>query len=108
VFCMLDVLFFFFFFFQAEDGIRDGHVTGVQTCALPISLDEFDGTLRVGSAYTQRTIELVKRVRARNPAVGTVIQSYLYRSEKDEIGRASCRERGERWGGAGVVEKKRK
>src|SRR6266508_6615214 len=27
-----------FFFFQAEDGIRDGHVTGVQTCALPISL----------------------------------------------------------------------
>src|SRR5690625_6921787 len=27
----------FFFFFQAEDGIRDGHVTGVQTCALPIS-----------------------------------------------------------------------
>src|SRR6266568_84396 len=28
---------FFFFFFQAEDGIRDGTVTGVQTCALPIS-----------------------------------------------------------------------
>src|SRR5207302_8205849 len=27
---------FFFFFFQAEDGIRDFHVTGVQTCALPI------------------------------------------------------------------------
>src|SRR5690606_39423679 len=27
-----------FFFFQAEDGIRDFHVTGVQTCALPISL----------------------------------------------------------------------
>src|SRR5205823_9902511 len=30
-------LFFFFFFFQAEDGIRDKLVTGVQTCALPIS-----------------------------------------------------------------------
>src|SRR3989442_3129441 len=28
---------FFFFFFQAEDGIRDADVTGVQTCALPIS-----------------------------------------------------------------------
>src|SRR5690554_7970315 len=28
--------FFFFFFFQAEDGIRDADVTGVQTCALPI------------------------------------------------------------------------
>src|SRR5215510_15564440 len=30
------VFILFFFFFQAEDGIRDGHVTGVQTCALPI------------------------------------------------------------------------
>src|SRR5437879_11576712 len=29
--------FCFFFFFQAEDGIRDTSVTGVQTCALPIS-----------------------------------------------------------------------
>ena len=29
--------FVFFFFFQAEDGIRDYKVTGVQTCALPIS-----------------------------------------------------------------------
>src|SRR5207253_4282916 len=29
------------FFFQAEDGIRDGHVTGVQTCALPILAEEF-------------------------------------------------------------------
>src|SRR6266850_4827137 len=28
---------YFFFFFQAEDGIRDYKVTGVQTCALPIS-----------------------------------------------------------------------
>ena len=33
-----------FFFFQAEDGIRDTSVTGVQTCALPISKsDEDDG-----------------------------------------------------------------
>src|SRR5215213_1009506 len=31
-----DDVFFFFFFFQAEDGIRDWSVTGVQTCALPI------------------------------------------------------------------------
>src|SRR6266487_5144208 len=30
-------LYLCFFFFQAEDGIRDGRVTGVQTCALPIS-----------------------------------------------------------------------
>jgi proline dehydrogenase len=46
----------------------------------------FDSFLRIdmeGSAYTQRTIDLVKRVRARNPAVGAVIQAYLYRSETD-------------------------
>src|SRR5207253_5455321 len=45
--CFFCFLFFcfFFFFFQAEDGIRDGHVTGVQTCALPIS------NLRVPGAY---------------------------------------------------------
>src|SRR5258706_9137208 len=33
----LSFVLFFFFFFQAEDGIRDWSVTGVQTCALPIS-----------------------------------------------------------------------
>src|SRR5258707_8709662 len=32
-----------FFFFQAEDGIRDIGVTGVQTCALPISFDVHEG-----------------------------------------------------------------
>src|SRR3989441_217327 len=36
-FCDFEVVFVFFFFFQAEDGIRDKLVTGVQTCALPIS-----------------------------------------------------------------------
>src|SRR5271168_458588 len=36
-----------------------------------------------GSVYTQRTVELVKRVRARNPAIGTVVQSSLYRTEAD-------------------------
>src|SRR6266702_1802139 len=35
-----------FFFFQAEDGIRDGHVTGVQTCALPISRATSTSTTR--------------------------------------------------------------
>jgi proline dehydrogenase len=46
----------------------------------------YENFLRVdmeGSVYTQRTVELVKRVRARNAAVGGVIQSYLYRSDGD-------------------------
>src|SRR5438093_2083859 len=33
---MMFIIFIFVFFFQAEDGIRDWSVTGVQTCALPI------------------------------------------------------------------------
>src|SRR5574338_417846 len=37
MFCPSNHLCCFFFFFQAEDGIRDAMVTGVQTCALPIS-----------------------------------------------------------------------
>src|SRR5947209_15559902 len=36
VFIFFSLFSFFFFFFQAEDGIRDIGVTGVQTCALPI------------------------------------------------------------------------
>src|SRR5439155_13993343 len=62
-----------FFFFQAEDGIRDGHVTGVQTCALPISL-------RVHSTRSVR--------RASDYVLNAVTGNWL-----TEIGRASCRER---------------
>src|SRR5689334_24479453 len=38
-----------FFFFQAEDGIRDGTVTGVQTCALPISVMAVAATLALSA-----------------------------------------------------------
>src|SRR5260221_6195533 len=38
-----------FFFFQAEDGIRDHCVTGVQTCALPISVDRVSLSIEPGS-----------------------------------------------------------
>src|SRR6266849_8322875 len=41
-FFSLRTFFGFFFFFQAEDGIRDPLVTGVQTCALPISTHDDD------------------------------------------------------------------
>jgi proline dehydrogenase len=46
----------------------------------------YESFLRIdmeSSIYTQRTVELVKRVRAQSPCVGTVIQAYLYRSEND-------------------------
>src|SRR5690606_8929841 len=45
--------FFLFFFFQAEDGIRDFHVTGVQTCALPISWSSSASTNRY---FTRRFV----------------------------------------------------
>src|SRR5690554_7376631 len=49
---LIHVCFYFFFFFQAEDGIRDADVTGVQTCALPIStiLPDMQGLRRRGPA----------------------------------------------------------
>ena len=41
-------MWFFFFFFQAEDGIRDKLVTGVQTCALPICAASLLGVAGLG------------------------------------------------------------
>src|SRR5207253_3990664 len=60
VFVVILVDFFFFFFFQAEDGIRDGHVTGVQTCALPISWFNFPSAVngRVPIGYPMGTLPL--------------------------------------------------
>src|SRR5436305_7685008 len=59
---------FFLFFFQAEDGIRDADVTGVQTCALPISrLENRAGefiecflVLRVGLDPTRTRLRLTR------------------------------------------------
>jgi len=48
-----------------------------------------------GSAYTQRTLDITKRVRAEYSAVGTVVQAYLYRTEQDvlDLLAAGCRMR---------------
>src|SRR5437867_5194870 len=50
-----------FFFFQAEDGIRDRTVTGVQTCALPIS-----PTARAGTRSLPLSPTIVAAVRSRS------------------------------------------
>src|SRR5437016_14024842 len=49
MFCLVSLYLLFFFFFQAEDGIRDWSVTGVQTCALPIC----SPILRAPGSYIQ-------------------------------------------------------
>src|SRR5260221_12213450 len=60
---------FFFFFFQAEDGIRDHCVTGVQTCALPISKEVL---ARYGVAVPKNggVATTVQEVRAAVEALG--------------------------------------
>src|SRR5690606_40904019 len=57
-----------FFFFQAEDGIRDFHVTGVQTCALPISSTFLTPTSldRLTACAVVRLMKLIQAVNKRN------------------------------------------
>src|SRR5256885_8106829 len=68
--CFSDVVlcYFCFFFFQAEDGIRDYKVTGVQTCALPISQEgEFMGG-GVGEVHGAKLVGLLRRALLERPA----------------------------------------
>src|SRR5439155_10627418 len=74
-----------FFFFQAEDGIRGGHVTGVQTCALPISAT-WDRLAGLG-------IDMVQGFLIARPMLAVAVPVWLRRWSKQQIGRASCRER---------------
>src|SRR2546430_2948526 len=85
----------FFFFFQAEDGIRDLTVTGVQTCALPILFD-FTGDVYGASV----TVAWARRLRdtqtfpSRQALVDQIERDAIAaRAVLKEIGRASCRER---------------
>src|SRR6266581_3140780 len=64
-----------YFFFQAEDGIRDGRVTGVQTCALPISAEriadhaiDFEFARRIEDVLRRRTTLWLAADRGRVPA----------------------------------------
>src|SRR5205807_4816153 len=107
--------FVFFFFFQAEDGIRDYKVTGVQTCALPISPSPCATPgARCGRRSTRRTrVPGARRGRRASPAArdGRASPGWSARvsdrSGTREIGRASCRERVEVSVDAGALKEKR-
>src|SRR5438046_10462667 len=75
-----------FFFFQAEDGIRDWSVTGVQTCALPISrLSKRKWILALSSATSvQRWISEELR-----PGSSIGLPSTVMRSEERRVGKES-------------------
>src|SRR3712207_8671845 len=77
------------FFFQAEDGIRDIGVTGVQTCALPIWAPS--AATRAGARGSSSARTAAPR-RPRGSGGGA---AGARAGAAAEIGRASCRERGE-------------
>src|SRR5437870_11005775 len=74
------------FFFQAKDGIRDGHVTGVQTCALPIFRTRREYLRRRSSILAARSSSVA---RARLRSFSTASAS---RSEERRVGKG-CRSR---------------
>src|SRR5207248_5570976 len=81
-----------FFFFQAEDGIRDRTVTGVQTCALPISAAKKPRTLKLPVGCRHSSL-------SRAPSTGTSGDLSTYgrarstaRSEERRVGK-ECRSR---------------
>src|SRR2546429_725128 len=88
------------FFFQAEDGIRDVAVTGVQTCALPI----FDWCFGNGRRLTAEQLLIYNSFMSKRGWRDDETDGYIPGTIKEyglkndgrlltEIGRASCRER---------------
>src|SRR2546425_1521565 len=98
---LTSVMFYFFFFFQAEDGIRDKLVTGVQTCALPI-LGGTDVTGQSGAASSTSfsfsegysAVGYDEWLTVQNPTntTETVWATLINRSEERRVGK-ECRSR---------------
>src|SRR5690606_40768067 len=91
---------FLSFFFQAEDGIRDFHVTGVQTCALPIYLffQDFNGPdclLNHPSICTTIYSLILFYFQFEMKLHYSLYMCVYTNTERvrEKIGRASCRER---------------
>src|SRR5690606_39974205 len=105
---------------QAEDGIRDFHVTGVQTCALPISTSpRSTSTVRPsrassanGSSGEGRGLGVIAGLSVRAALTqqdrlgGGLLQGIANTPPSaGEIGRAACREGGERTGACDACER---
>src|SRR5260370_37509714 len=91
------------FFFQAEDGIRDSSVTGVQTCALPIfgTMAALQFWIVLGELYTVTQAKRIYNLVGTGTVLGGVAGAA-------PIGRAACRGRGEISGVAGSFKKKKR
>src|SRR3989449_7487195 len=79
----------FFFFFQAEDGIRDVAVTGVQTCALPIYKVR---ATRVTDTLEDELPELAQRASQGDALLVRDLDRAIARSEERRVGK-ECRSR---------------
>src|SRR5688500_19835362 len=83
-------LYYLFFFFQAEDGIRDYKVTGVQTCALPILGRRPDGHDEA-RVWRDRRVSSSSRFRPRNPTMSVPVPPGRWRdgprSEERRVGK---------------------
>src|SRR5436305_4143821 len=95
------------FFFQAEDGIRGADVTGVQTCALPIfpKLMADSALVCKGEVVEAADVTVVSDPRPPHRTATAIVHvDRCFKGERpaSEIGRASCRERVARAGGAVV------
>src|SRR2546430_7534149 len=88
-------VFIFFFFFQAEDGIRDLTVTGVQTCALPICWA--DGGATGINVFAQAFAPEASAIVVDNDVTMSAPEGMVFGASSAgiqiKIGRASCRER---------------
>src|SRR5216683_5185263 len=81
----LFVIFVFFFFFQAEDGIRDLIVTGVQTCALPIFARELD---RIGErlGFSEALLGMVTALGADAPEIASAVAAVVAGHKETGVG----------------------
>src|SRR5439155_5970807 len=98
----IPIVIWLIFFFQAEDGIRAGHVTGVQTCALPISFPS-NGRWFDGNVFREKTVYVINGLisfhsarhfdRVIDLSGGFVVPPFGERSEERRVGK-ECRARG--------------
>src|SRR5438046_9524274 len=89
VYSIIIFRYLFCFFFQAEDGIRDWSVTGVQTCALPISSVHDRESVAAFHHGTDKAAELLTTARALAP---DLLEQLVLRSEERRVGK-ECRTR---------------
>src|SRR5690606_40421471 len=102
--CMMRVVTIVCFFLQAEDGIRDFHVTGVQTCALPIFLHGYDREAHLTEAEKQAvyyvicSIQMICIAFFESHDIYKELAKTNRRSEERRVGK-ECRSRwkGEKW-----------